>query len=69
MKLSYRYIHTDCVKDQNKKQHQEIILKLQQIVENLLRVKDLSEILKILIFLLKKFLPADFSFRLDKGMF
>jgi len=68
MKLSYRYIHADSVKDQNKQQHQEIILKLQQIVENLLRVKDLSEILKILIFLLKKFLPADFSSRLDKGI-
>ena len=67
MKLSYRYIHTDSVRDLNKQRHQEIILKLQQLIENLLRIKDLTEILKILVYLLKKYLPRDFSFKLDKG--
>jgi hypothetical protein len=68
MKLSYRYIHTDSVKDPNKQRHQDIILKLQGTVENLLRIKDLTEIFKILVFLLKKYLPRDFSYKIDKGM-
>jgi hypothetical protein len=42
------------------------MLKLQEIIESLMQKKDSSEIFKVLIYLLRKYLPKDFHYMLDK---
>jgi hypothetical protein len=61
MKISYK--NTKEIKEKN----QDIILKLQNIIEHIIRNKDLTEVIKVLIFLLKKYLPRNFTNKLDKG--
>ena len=42
-------------------------MKLQELIENLLKLKNITEAFKILIYLLRKYLPRDFKFNIDKG--
>ncbi len=51
-------------KDINSK---NVVLKLQETIEIILFQKNFTEIFKILIFLLRKYLPEDFEVALFKG--
>jgi len=44
-----------------------VILKLQETIELILNHKNFTEIFKVLIFLLRKYLPEDFEVALIKG--
>lgn len=44
-----------------------IILKLQETIENILKHKSYTEIFKVLIFLLRKYLPHDFNVQIERG--
>lgn len=44
-----------------------IILKLQETIESILRHKNFTEIFKVLIFLLRKYLPHDFNLQIERG--
>lgn len=44
-----------------------IILKLQETIENILKHKNFTEIFKVLIFLLRKYLPNDFGVQIERG--
>jgi len=46
-----------------------IIIKLQDIIEIILKHKNFTEIFKMLVFLLRKYLPQDFSIRIERGRF
>lgn len=46
-----------------------IILKLQETIENILKHKNFTEIFKVLIFLLRKYLPQDFDIQIERGIF
>jgi len=43
------------------------ILKLQETIESILKHKNYTEIFKVLIFLLRKYLPQDFNIQMEKG--
>jgi len=58
----------------NKKSNSDIstknlILKMQETIENILRHKNFTEIFKVLIFLLRKYLPNDFEMQIERGIF
>jgi hypothetical protein len=44
-----------------------VLLKLQETIEIILSYKNFTEIFKVLIFLLRKYLPEDFEIALLKG--
>ncbi len=46
-----------------------IILKMQETIENILKHKNYTEIFKVLIFLLRKYLPNDFGIQIERGLF
>lgn len=44
-----------------------IVLKIQELIEKLLKYKSSTEIFKVLISFLRKYLPKDFSNRIERG--
>jgi len=46
-----------------------IILMIQETIESILKHKSYTEIFKVLIFLLRKYLPQDFNIQIEKGKF
>lgn len=45
----------------------KIVLKLQETIEKIMKHKTFTEIFKFLIFLLRKYLPKDFSVQINRG--
>lgn len=45
----------------------KVLLKQQALIEEIIKRKNLTEIVKCLIYLLRKFLPKDFSYKADQG--
>ena len=45
-----------------------VILKLQETIEAISMHKNYTEIFKVLIFLLRKYLPEDFSIQIERGI-
>jgi len=44
-----------------------IVLKLQELIEKILNYKSFTDIFKVMIFLLRKYLPKDFSIKIERG--
>lgn len=56
-----------CQRNSNDINSKTVILKLQETIESILKRKSLTEIFKVLIFLLRKYLPQDFSRVIERG--